>query len=415
MHRLIILCLFFTSLTNAQSINWIFSGTGMAGNVADLTSSSTGELYAATYTEGFSRSLNGGINWTSSNSGLSDISCRSIAVAPNGNMYIGTLSGILFKSSDGGDNWNELDNLNFLEITSVRIAPNGFIYYGTFGGIFVRSIDNAGNWSVLYTFPSGILCMEINLYGHILIGTESNGYYYSYDNGNTWGNGFNVDTRVTAVAFDNDYAFISLRESSNSFSRCYYTATLSGELQILDGPEEYTNVFTFNTLGHIFMGTDNGVYRVKKLQGNLENVSSGMTSSPQTYSMLKLSGDYLLAGGTSVWRTENSTITDVILDKSIIESFDIFQNYPNPFNPTTIIKYQVPELSYITIKVYDVLGNEIASFVNEEKQAGSYEVEFSAIAGSASGGNVLTLTSGIYFYQLRAGNYTDTKKMILLR
>ncbi len=405
MHRLIILYLLFTSLTGAQSITWVFSGTGMAGDVAELASSSTGELYAVTYSEGFCKSLNSGINWTSSNSGLSDLSCRSIAVAPNGYLYIGTLSGILFKSSDGGDNWNELDNLNFLEIRSVRVAPNGFIYYGTFGGRFVRSTDNATNWSVLYTFPSGILCMEINSYGHILIGTESNGYFYSYDNGNTWADGFNWNTRVTAVGFDNDYAFISLRESPNSFSRCYYTATLSGELQILDGPDEYTNVFAFNSLNHIFIGTDNGVYRVKELQGNLENVSSGMTSSPETYAMLKLSGDYLLAGGTSVWRTENSTITNVNIGESIIESFDIFQNYPNPFNPTTTIKYRVSELSYLTIKVYDVLGNEISTIVNEEKPAGEYVVEF--------GGD--GLTSGIYFYQLRAGDYTDTKKMILLR
>lgn len=190
MHRLILLYLLFTSLTGAQSITWVFSGTGMAGDVAELASSSTGELYAVTYSEGFCKSLNGGINWTSFNSGLSDLSCRSISVAPNGYLYIGTLSGILFKSSDGGDNWNELDNLNFLEIISVRVAPNGFIYYGTFGGRFVRSTDNASNWSVLYTFPSGILCMEINSYGHILIGTESNGYFYSYDNGNTMGRWF---------------------------------------------------------------------------------------------------------------------------------------------------------------------------------------------------------------------------------
>ena len=405
MHRIIILYLLFTSLTGAQSITWVFSGTGMAGDVAELASSSTGELYAVTYSEGFCKSLNNGINWTSSNSGLSDLSCRSIAVAPNGYLYIGTLSGILFKSSDGGDNWNELDNLNFLEIRSVRVAPNGFIYYGTFGGRFVRSTDNATNWSVLYTFPSGILCMEINSYGHILIGTESNGYFYSYDNGNTWADGFNWNTRVTAVGFDNDYALISLRESPNSFSRCYYTATLSGELQILDGPDEYTNVFAFNSLNHIFIGTDNGVYRVKELQGTLENVSSGITSSPETYAMLKLSGDYLLAGGTSVWRTENSTITNVNIGESIIESFDIFQNYPNPFNPSTTIKYQIPELSFVTIKVYDVLGNEISTIVNEEKPAGEYEVEFD--------GN--GLTSGIYFYQLRAGDYTDTKKMILLK
>jgi hypothetical protein len=88
-----------------------------------------------------------------------------------------------------------------------------------------------------------------------------------------------------------------------------------------------------------------------------------------------------------------------------LEKFILKQNYPNPFNPTTIIKYQTPELSYVTIIVYDVLGNEIAILVNEEKPAGEYEVGFDGTG----------LTSGIYFYQLRAGDYTETKKMILLR
>jgi len=88
-----------------------------------------------------------------------------------------------------------------------------------------------------------------------------------------------------------------------------------------------------------------------------------------------------------------------------IDNYALYQNYPNPFNPSTIMKYQIPELSFVTIKVYDVLGNEVAILVSEEKSAGIYEVEFDASR----------LTSGVYFYQLSAGDYTDTKKMILLR
>ncbi|MFC2093995.1 T9SS type A sorting domain-containing protein [Bacteroidota bacterium] len=105
----------------------------------------------------------------------------------------------------------------------------------------------------------------------------------------------------------------------------------------------------------------------------------------------------------------------------IVKEFMLRQNYPNPFNPSTTIKYQIPELSFVTLKVYDVLGNEIATLVNEEKVIGSYEIEFSAIGGSASGGNAYTLPSGVYFYRLqvyapgRAGSFVETKKMILLR
>ena len=91
--------------------------------------------------------------------------------------------------------------------------------------------------------------------------------------------------------------------------------------------------------------------------------------------------------------------TDMVLD------FTLLQNYPNPFNPSTIIKYQIPELSFVTLKIYDVLGNEITNLVNEEEPIGSYEIEFDAT----------TLPSGIYFYKLQAGNFVETKKMVLLK
>lgn len=89
----------------------------------------------------------------------------------------------------------------------------------------------------------------------------------------------------------------------------------------------------------------------------------------------------------------------------IPEDFFLFSNYPNPFNATTNIKYQVPFLSNVTLKIYDILGKEVATLVDEQKQAGKYEIGFTDNY----------LTSGIYFYTLRAGNYTQTKKMILLK
>jgi hypothetical protein len=92
--------------------------------------------------------------------------------------------------------------------------------------------------------------------------------------------------------------------------------------------------------------------------------------------------------------------------------FNLFQNYPNPFNPSTTIKYQIPEISIVTLIVYDVLGNEVATLVNEEKPAGSYEVEFNSHSGLSG---IRDLSSGIYFYQLKVGSFVETKKMILLK
>jgi len=88
-----------------------------------------------------------------------------------------------------------------------------------------------------------------------------------------------------------------------------------------------------------------------------------------------------------------------------VSHFSLSQNFPNPFNPTTNIQYSTGMRQFVTLKVYDVLGNEVSTLVNEEKPAGSYLVEF-------YGSN---LASGIYFYQLKAGNFTATKKLILLK
>lgn len=87
--------------------------------------------------------------------------------------------------------------------------------------------------------------------------------------------------------------------------------------------------------------------------------------------------------------------------------FSLEQNYPNPFNPSTVINYKLAERGVVLLKVFDLIGNEIATLVNEEKPAGSYNVEFSV--------DNLQLSSGTYFYQLQSGNYIKTKKMILLK
>ena len=104
---------------------------------------------------------------------------------------------------------------------------------------------------------------------------------------------------------------------------------------------------------------------------------------------------------------EYSNSIEVEINQPIM--FSLEQNYPNPFNPSTNIQYAISSRQLVTLKVYDVLGKEIATLVNEEKPAGSYEVEFKSSVGS------LQLASGIYYYQLRSGDYLETKKMILLK
>jgi hypothetical protein len=93
-----------------------------------------------------------------------------------------------------------------------------------------------------------------------------------------------------------------------------------------------------------------------------------------------------------------------------IDGFKLEQNYPNPFNPSTVISYRLPVTSNVTLKVYDILGNEVVTLVNEEKRTGEYEVEFNNHL--VKGRN---LPSGIYFYRLIAGQFSETMKMILIK
>jgi plastocyanin len=92
-------------------------------------------------------------------------------------------------------------------------------------------------------------------------------------------------------------------------------------------------------------------------------------------------------------------------DEQVVNEFKLNQNYPNPFNPSTKLSFVIGQTSFVSLKVYDLLGNEIANLVNEEKPAGEYEVSFSAKA----------LPSGIYYYKLETESYSEARKMVLMK
>jgi hypothetical protein len=120
--------------------------------------------------------------------------------------------------------------------------------------------------------------------------------------------------------------------------------------------------------------------------------------------------------GDSIWSPEIKTllinvvrymlnIVNINEEIPLPETFELYQNYPNPFNPSTRISWQSPVGSWLTLKVYDVLGNEVATLVDEYKPAGMYNAQFT----------MHNLASGIYFFQLKAGSFTETKKMVLIK
>ncbi|MBK7632721.1 MAG: T9SS type A sorting domain-containing protein [Ignavibacteriales bacterium] len=140
----------------------------------------------------------------------------------------------------------------------------------------------------------------------------------------------------------------------------------------------------------------------------------GTTTEPQSYSFV----DENLSAGKYQYRLKQIDFDGTFEYSNTIEieinqptKFSLEQNYPNPFNPTTSIQYAISSRQFVSLKVFDVLGKEVATLVNEEKSAGSYEIEFNSVETL----HATSLPSGVYFYQLKAGDFIETKKMMLMR
>jgi len=137
-------------------------------------------------------------------------------------------------------------------------------------------------------------------------------------------------------------------------------------------------------------------------------IGAGNSNSPLEYHFqdnINLAGNYQYR----IKQLDNNGTFKYYLSNTVnVKSpngFMLQQNYPNPFNPTTTIKYEIPKANFVTIKVFNILGKEVASLVNENKKAGDYNVEF----------NANKLSSGVYFYRIKAGSFVETKKLILMK
>ncbi len=189
--------------------------------------------------------------------------------------------------------------------------------------------------------------------------------------------------------------------------------TASPEIQFLKKnqtayPDYYATYTSFVTK----VGNNNSNLTVTINDPNIvsrDSLSIGFTgkNDGETFAIIEYGGlkdtIYFSINGdniTGVFEGDDNSGNSIMPDK-----YDLFQNYPNPFNPTTTIKYSIPSESLVKIKIYDILGREVTVLVNEEKSAGNYTIQF-------NGNN---FASGVYLYRIQAGNFVDTKKMILMK
>ena len=167
------------------------------------------------------------------------------------------------------------------------------------------------------------------------------------------------------------------------------------------------NVYSFAVSGtNLFVGTDGGVFLSTNSGTSWTEVNSGLTNT--FVRALAVSGTNLFAGtmGGGVWGRPLSEMTSVErLSTELPTRFSLGQNYPNPFNPSTTIPFSVPSKAFVSLKLFDALGREVSSLVSEELSAGTHARQWSALG----------LASGIYFYRLQAGNFAETRRLILPR
>jgi len=129
-------------------------------------------------------------------------------------------------------------------------------------------------------------------------------------------------------------------------------------------------------------------------------VNNGKLTATQAQPLIDYSNEIIDAINSELLKQRNEVNTKIIPD-----GFALQQNYPNPFNPSTNIGFKISDRGFVSLKVYDILGNEVVTLVNEEKPAGSYEVEF----------NASSIASGVYVYILKAGTFIESKKMVLIK
>jgi len=176
---------------------------------------------------------------------------------------------------------------------------------------------------------------------------------------------------------------------------------------IVSGTGIGCNILTFNTSG--FYAFSPGTYRLATIRWTktppLQNIVLKFRVPPTASATVVYDSTVLLALNTGYTVTDPVIVSASNPGTEIPKDYSLYQNYPNPFNPKTNIKFDLPKSSYVTLKVYDVTGQQVDEMLSQTMEAGSYTVTWDASH----------LSSGVYFYKLTAGDYSETKRMVLLK
>ena len=354
--------------------------TGLTNTIVWALAVSTTEagdtvLFAGT-NDGVFSSTNSGTGWTLA---LASTTVRVLAVSPRGtggtDVFAGTEGDGIYLSTDNGTTWTAVNNgLASLSVWALTVSPNGAVgahlFAGTSGGGVSLSTNNGADWTSVNKGLTNLYVTALAVVPHGGVGTNlfagtgsppvsPNGIFRSTDNGANW-------TMVLTSSDVTGFAVID----SNAFAAIYGSGIrLSGNGGTSWAP-----------------------------------VNTGLTN--RYVEALAISGTNLFAGAVWVWRRPLSEmITSVEPPSADVPGiFSLAQNYPNPFNPSTILSFTIPHSSFVVLKVYNILGQEVRTLVDEKMEAGPHHVQF----------NAEDLPSGVYMYRIESGGQVVSRKMVLV-
>lgn len=370
---------------------WLTSG--LADKYITAFAASGSSIFAGTQGDGIFRSTDNGANWDAVNTGVTNMFVNVLAVNASGNVFAGTFDGIFFTTNNGA-NWTEINTgLTETDINAL-IAVGTDLFAGAHAmskGIVFRSTNNGGQWTEVNapsTSSFYVNCFIVS--GSKLFTGTRDGIYYTTNNGTNW----------TAVntGLENTYVYSLATIGTNLFASTqafvFRSTNEGGNWSVLntDLPYEFTYSLAVNNTA-LFAGTNGDVYHSANAGALWTKVTTGMTN-PRV-NALHVLGTNLFAGTSNgVWRRPLSEMVTSI-DEQTIQTprrYALQQNYPNPFNPSTTIRVTVPEKSTVRIQVLNMLGQVVAVPFNGLKEAGSYELTFTADG----------LSSGVYLYCIEA-------------
>jgi photosystem II stability/assembly factor-like uncharacterized protein len=445
--------------------NWVPVNKGMGPkDVRALTVSNSSTLIAGTHYVALYRSTDLGQSWNKSITGF-PAGCSILSLLESeSSIYAGTRDGV-FRTDDSGNSWIKLGGTNDTTMYSdvwAMCELNGVIYASMqlyFDATVYKSTDKGSTWirCGMMGLPFGLSFIKgLEGSGSNLVAGTDEGIYYSPDGGANWYPTNVLNFNIPSLASSGNYVYAAVPSGAGVYRSLDNGVNWSVSLQ---STVDYVEVEAMDN--YAFAGAFFGGARYSSNYGSTWFASSGFPSDASVFALGPLTDGMVLAGtdlapswiyasfnnggsyspyseglfenasveafavndtfmfaGTDyngVWRRLRPGVVSVQNQIKIPQSYSLAQNYPNPFNPSTKIKFSIPQdvkrkTRNVILKVYDVLGNEIATLVNEEKSPGIYEVTFDV--GTSRD---LSLTSGVYFYRLQAGSFVTSKKMILLK